>query len=255
MYFVHREVPSPGIYLLSDLTLLPVTKPLDHAAHPLTFVFRTLLVVFTVIGIQAPVQAQALQAADTKVQFHRARTAFESGNSLLEAKARIDRVLKLDPEDVEALKLRASILMGLDRKEDAIDDAIFAVSLAPKDGEAQLLLCETAYANGNQELAKKALKNATDVIAKQAGWLVRLSSCALALGDPQRAEALARIAVAANELEPKAHIQLARIFSRSGRTQDAISVLNKMVSNSLVSEKAIMQDPEFSTFYIPKKGR
>jgi len=228
-----------------------IINPLNTASRAIA-----LLLIALLGGISTPTaQAQTVQSADTKVQFHRARTAFESGNSLLEAKARIDRVLKEDPEDVEALKLRSSILMGLGRKEDAIDDAIFATRLAPKDGEAQLLLCETAYANENMPLASEALKNATDVIAKQVSWLVRLSVCALSLGDTHRAESLARTAVAANDLEPKAHIQLARIFVRSGRNQDAISVLNKMVSNALVSEKAILQDAEFAAIYAPAKNR
>ena len=45
----------------------------------------------------------AYRSAELEIQFHRAKMALTSGNSLYEAKVRIDRVLKTIPEDVDAL--------------------------------------------------------------------------------------------------------------------------------------------------------
>jgi len=198
------------------------------------------------------VHAQTVRSAEMEVQFHRALIAWESGNSLYEAKARIDRVLSVEPEDLAARKLRAAILMGLGRNEEAIDDALFAVQLQPRDGEAQLLLCESAMINTNADLARKALSSASDLIVDDLQLLSRLSMCALSLGDIPRAESLARIAVAQNELDPRGHIQLARVFLRSERPAAAISVLDKMISRSILSPSAIRNDPEFAAVYPDK---
>jgi len=192
---------------------------------------------------------QSGRNAEQETQFHRARTAWESGISMLEAKARIDRVLKELPRDVEALKLRTSILMGLGRPADAIDDALYTVQLTPTDGEAQLLLCETAVANGNKPIATAALEAASVLILSQSQHLIRLSACALAADDSARAEALARIVVAQKESDPRGHIQLARVFLRGGRLDAARNVLDKLVENGLVTHASIAKDPEFLSLY------
>ena len=77
--------------------------------------------------MQSGAHAQDFRPPELNVQFHRARTAWSTGNSLLEAKARIDRVLAALPEDVEALKLRSSILADLGRDDTAFLDAAEAV--------------------------------------------------------------------------------------------------------------------------------
>ena len=195
------------------------------------------------------------RTAEQDTQYHRARTAWESGISLLEAKARIDRVLDELPQDTDALKLRTSILMGLGRKEEAIDDALLAVQINPMDGEAQLLLCETAMANQNQEIALGALEAASDLIVSGVPYLVRLSACALSANELARSEALARIAVAQNERDPRGHIQLARVFLRSGRPPAARSILDRLLQEGLVTRALLANDSEFSTLYAPSKNR
>src|SRR5690554_3695523 len=51
--------------------------------------------------------------AEWEAEFNRAHSAFRSGVSFLEAKARVDRVLRALPDDAQARKLRAQILIAL----------------------------------------------------------------------------------------------------------------------------------------------
>ena len=96
--------------------------------------------------------AQVVRSQEMNVQYHRAETAWKSGASVLEVKTRIDRVLKALPDDVEALKLRAQVLLKLDRVAEALADVQRAVALSSKDGEAHLILCEAARRNGDTAL-------------------------------------------------------------------------------------------------------
>lgn len=227
-------------------------RPISRVSWPSASVFL-LVLLFTLL---APVvNAQSFRPSELDVQYHRAKVALTSGNSLYEAKARIDRVLKVLPDDLEALKLRTEILMRLGRKEEAIDDALVAVRLDSSDAEAQLLLCETALQNGNSQLAIQALLSATEQMVDDIHRFVRLSSCAHSLGENTRAEAIARIAVAQYESDPRGHIQLARVFARSGRVSAAVSVLNKLVEQAMVTENSILNDSEFSALYVAKRNR
>jgi cytochrome c-type biogenesis protein CcmH/NrfG len=218
------------------------------------FFVLALLVWAGFAALPASVLAQSVRPAEMEVQYHRALIAWESGNSLFEAKARIDRVLTAQPDDVEARMLRASILMDLGRPEEAIDDALFAVQLQPANGEAQLILCETALANSNPSMAKRALAEASDLIVDNIQSLARLSMCALSLEDTARAESLARIAVALDESDPRGAIQLARVFVRTERTQAAVTLLDNLVSKSLLTESAILNDAEFAPVFRPRKN-
>ncbi|MDG1755281.1 MAG: hypothetical protein P8H65_09925 [Rhodothermales bacterium] len=188
---------------------------------------KQILIILTLALSLTPVDGftQNFRPQELDVQFHRAKTAFESGNSLLEAKARVDRVLNGLPNDLEALKLRTAILMGLQRPEEAVDDALMAVRIAESNGEAQLLLCESSMAAGNETLAKTALSTASDLIIESIDHLVRLSWCAVELGDLIRAESLSRIAIAQNPEDTRGHLQLARVFFRGGNEDAAAEVI------------------------------
>ncbi len=157
--------------------------------------------------------------------FHRAKTAFESGSSLLEAKARIDRVLKVLPDDVEARKLRAHVLLTMDRPEDAFADAQRAVALNEFDGEAHVLRCESGVGAGQHEWAARSLDRAAHFMLRDAGLYVRLSACALELGDTTKSEALARVAVAREPDNPQARLHLARVFVAAGQNDMAARVV------------------------------
>jgi len=177
-------------------------------------------------GQQADVTMQSSQRPyELQRQFHRARTAFNSGSSLLEAKARVDRVIEALPDDVEARKLRAHVLLTMDRPEPAFLDARHAVALNDFDGEAHVLLCESGVASGHDEWAARSLDRAAHFMLRDAGLYVRLSACALELDDITTSEALARVAVAREPESPQARLHLARVFMAAGQDDLAARTL------------------------------
>lgn len=197
----------------------------------------------------APARAQDFRPPELNVQFHRAHTAWATGNSLLEAKARIDRVLAALPEDVEALKLRAAIQLDLDRPEEALRDADHAASLAPDNGEAHLIRCEAASRTGALAEAENALELASNLFLQRIDHYVRLSACALSIEALTRAESLARVAVAQDDTDPRGHIQLARVFMATDRSDAARAVVNRLIDGSRVTRTAVMADPQLALLF------
>lgn len=193
-------------------------------------------------SLAGPVAAQVVRPQELTAQFNRAETAWKSGASVLEAKARVDRVLRELPNDVAALKLRAQVLMALDRPEEALHDAIRSVQLAPEDGEAHLVLCEAARLSGQQDLARKALDDAAERVLDDAAFHIRLSWNAALLDELDKAEAFARVALGLDARAAPAYYQLARVFVQQDKPDDAAAVLARGLRNMMLDPVAIQKD-------------
>lgn len=199
--------------------------------------------VFTLLLAASPARGQEWRRPpEINVQYHRAEKAFKSGASMLEAKARVDRVIVEVPDDHQARKLRAQVLLALDRPAEAFADALRATQLAPKDGEAHLILAEAARATGARRLAVEALDQAAQHVLDDAAFHVRLSMNAAALGQLDRAEAFARIGLALDAREPAAYYQLARVFVLQQRPADAAETLARGLRSAVLVRSAIVQD-------------
>ena len=204
----------------------------------------TILLVGLMTGpLALPTDAQTVRPRELNMQYHRARAAWESGSSLLEAKARVDRVLEELPGDPEARMLRARILLDMDRPEAALSDARRAVETLPGSGEAQLVLCEAAARTGNDDEAATAMRRSADQIMNDVGAYVRLSECARRLGELTEAEAFARLAIAQGTMNPAGHLQLARVFVQMGARDKAITTLARGLENEVVRPSVVLQDP------------
>lgn len=190
----------------------------------------------------SPALGQNFRSSELNVQYHRAETAWRSGASLLEAKARVDRVLTALPDDAEALKLRAQVLMSMERPSEALLDARRAVELLPKDGEARLVLCEAARLNGNTKEAEAALAAAAELVLDSAELHVRLSWNAVLLGQLDVAESFARIAHALDPNDTAAYYQLARVFILKQQPEDAATILKKGLDASLLDPDVLLGD-------------
>ena len=187
-------------------------------------------------------QAQGVRPQELNVQYHRAETAWKSGASVLEVKARVDRVLEALPNDVEALKLRAQALLKMDRVEEALVDARRAVRLRPKDGDAHLILCEAARRNGDADGAERALAAASELALDDAALHIRLSWNAVLLNKLDKAESFARVAIASDPDEAAAYYQLARVFVLKQQPEAAATVLLNGLNASILDPGVITAD-------------
>ncbi|MEX0748299.1 MAG: hypothetical protein WD275_09890 [Rhodothermales bacterium] len=201
-----------------------------------------LLIVLISGSVALSATAQGRRPPELDVQYHRAETAWKSGASVLEAKARVDRVLKEIPDDSDALKLRAQVLMAMKRHEEALADAQMGVNLTPQDGEAFLILSEAARLNGNEKLAVDALDAAAERVMEGAEFHIRLSWNAALLGQLERAEAFARIAHNSEPGRAAAYYQLARVFVMKNQNDDAAAILAKGLRGNLLDPAAIQRD-------------
>jgi Flp pilus assembly protein TadD len=161
---------------------------------------------------------------------------------MLEAKARVDRVLTALPNDVEALKLRARVLLSMDRNREALNDARLAVRLEGSDAEAHLILCEAARRSGDKELAERALNKAAELVTDDPILHVQLSWNAVLLDKLDEAEAFARIAVAAASDNAAAQYQLARVFILKQQTEDAAIILEDGLRNARLDAETVTAD-------------
>lgn len=197
---------------------------------------------FLAAGMPVTTTAQGVRPPELNAQYHRAETAWRSGASMLEAKARVDRVLEARPDDAEALRLRAQVLLGMHRIDEALHDARHAVRVDPKDAESQLVLCEVARHAGETQLARESLQAASELVFDDAALHVRLSWNAVLLDQLEKAEAFARTALALDPEEPSAYYQLARVFLLLDQEGAAATVLRKGFERSLLDPTTIRSD-------------
>lgn len=205
---------------------------------------RWFALLLLVLGpLPARAQTPPARSSELNLQFFRAETAWKSGSSLLEAKARVDRVLKALPNDVPALKLRAQVLLGLERPAEALVDARRAAQLAPQDGEAHVILSEAALAAGDRSLALSALDVAAGLALDDAPLHARLSWTAVQLGVLDKAEAFARIALALSPADGAGYYQLARVFVLRNQPDEAALVLARGFRAQLLEPDLVRDDP------------
>jgi tetratricopeptide (TPR) repeat protein len=179
---------------------------------------------------------------ELNTQFHRAETAWRSGSSLLEAKARVDRVLRALPDDLEARKLRAHILLAMRNPSAALLDARHAVQLQPADGEAWVLRCEAARLSGDRTEAEAALDEALTHLQHQAELHLRLAWNATEMGHLDKAEASTRLAMHLDRTLPTPYYQLARIFLLRKQRDEAATVLASGFEAALLDPVLVERD-------------
>jgi len=211
----------------------------DETMRVAVFLLVTLLV-----GVKDEAFAQRSPEFDREV--YRADLAWRGEGSLLEAKVRLDRVLAVYPADYEALRLRAQVLLALDRRVEALRDARLAHEILPNDPETLLVLCEAARLNDDLQTAREALDAATSLLFRNAPLHARLAWNAEHLGLLNRAEGFARLAVLQDPLLGVGYLLLARIFMRRGVPEAAASVLADGLSRNAVTFSMVREEPMFA---------
>lgn len=199
------------------------------------------VVVWATFVLTAEAYAQRSPAFDREV--YRADLAWRGEGSLLEAKVRLDRVLRTYPADAEALRLRAQVLLALDRREDAYRDAREAHTVQPEHPETLLVLCEAARVNGDTLVARDALQMASGLLFSNAPLNARLAWNAEQLALWNRAEGFARLSVLQDPELGVGYLVLARIFMHRGVPEAAASVLADGLSRNVFPFTAIRDEP------------
>jgi tetratricopeptide (TPR) repeat protein len=205
--------------------------------------FRMALVFM--LGMTLPASGQASRSLQPKVQsqYHRAETAWRNGGSLMEAKVRADEVLKADPDHAGALKLRAEVLLALDRYEEASRDARRATEVDPDDGMSYWVLAESARRARDIALARETLQKAAEQVTdEEADVHVMLSQVALQVDEHELAESFARVARARDPGNAQALYQLARVFLVQGQMNAAVTILSSGLAERLLDPRFIVQD-------------
>ena len=207
---------------------------------------RLIPLLLLVVMVPATTEIVAAQSVTRPRQLNeqllRAQTALVSGSSLLEAKARVDRVVSELPEDAEARILRAEILLSMGRFEAATVDAREATRLQPSSGEAHLALAEASFETGDVATADLAMNRASQLLVDDGAAHVRLARLARGLNHHEQSVAFARIAVALTPTNSAAHYELARAFVVSANTDAAASVLASGLDGGLLTADVIQSD-------------
>ncbi|MBE2186857.1 MAG: hypothetical protein IAE99_08810 [Rhodothermales bacterium] len=173
----------------------------------------------------------------------RAESALRSGVSgAPEAKARLDRILTATPDDADARRLRAHALLALGRPAGALVDAERAVALRPESAEAHLLVVESARLVGNRSRAFAALDRLAALAVRDGPLHARAAWNAAELGDLERAESLARIAVTQDASRPDGYLLLARLFVLQRHDDAAAAVLARAANAGVVTRPMVQSD-------------
>ncbi|WP_269524845.1 tetratricopeptide repeat protein [Coraliomargarita parva] len=153
----------------------------------------------------------------------------------------IDEILRIEPEHVPALKLRARIELDLDRSDDALATSELAISIAPEDLEAKTL---KALILGRMDRKAEAIALLNEVLAaaptdsrdaRAAGKLIGLLRMAEGKWD-EAAEALSSIygqsaaEQAANlELASEAYLEKAGTAMKSDDVNSALAAIDQAI--------------------------
>lgn len=190
-----------------------------------------LALLILVLSPSQDVMGQIDDGEQVQMQFHRAQMAWRNQTSILEAKVRVDQVLRDAPNHAEAWKLRAEVHIAMERYAEALYDARQATLLDPSDGEAFLIMAEAARLTQDNENARRSLeKAATLSIDASADFHIKLSRSAVMLGDNSEydmAESFARVALAKDPDFAEAYYQLARVFVLQERDDAAATTLKR----------------------------
>ncbi len=197
-----------------------------------------------IVGVPKSATSQAIAQSTgvVEAQLQRAETAWRSGASMLEAKARVDRVLDMHPDHGEALRLRSFINLSMRSVEEAFADAVRAVEALPEDAGAHVAFVEAARLSGRNYRASEALDRALSLLDSSLDYHLRLSWNALQLEHFDHAESLARVALQAHPEEPGPYYQLARVFQATDREGDAVLTLKRGFERRVLSWSAIEGD-------------
>jgi putative PEP-CTERM system TPR-repeat lipoprotein len=149
-----------------------------------------------------------------------------------DAKARAEKVLKMDPRNLEAQLLLGNATFGLNDLDSAIRQVEEAIQLDPKSGRSYSMLGSMEAARGDAAAAEKAYRQAVEIDPKSA--IAHMALGQFLAGSRRQAEAEASFKKA-YEIDPKntlAARALAAFYITSNRAPEAEPYLKGIADNS-----------------------
>jgi putative PEP-CTERM system TPR-repeat lipoprotein len=177
------------------------------------------------------VRAADLMPKDIGVQLKAARGLLMAGQ-FEDARTRAQRILEVEPKNVEAQILRGNALAGLKDFDGAVADVTEALKTAPDSAANYSTLGTIQMAKGNLAEAEKAFSNAVTADPKSIYARLALANFYGAANRSAEAEATLKAAVALAPGDALPNFALAVFYVRAGRAADAEAPLK------IVAEKA-----------------
>ncbi|MEM6440862.1 MAG: tetratricopeptide repeat protein [Pseudomonadota bacterium] len=150
-----------------------------------------------VARLDALIGARGESAGADKARLERAKIHIRA-EEFDQADALLAGVLTRDPQNHQALTLRASRYLAADLPEEAISDLRTALDVAPEDVSVILMIAEAYERNGNSELSQERLAEAVQLTSFDVNVTLRYVRSLLADDKLEVSERLLRNALAEN---------------------------------------------------------
>jgi Tfp pilus assembly protein PilF len=137
------------------------------------------------------------------------------------ARLRADHVLQRDPENVDALLLKATALAGLRQLDQAISDVEEALRSQPDESRLQTHLGNLQLAKGQPQEAEATLRRALELNPKAVAAHLSLGNHYWAVGRREEAQAELSAAIGLEPSNATANRAQAALYLATGRTAEA----------------------------------
>jgi len=177
------------------------------------------------------IRAADLLPSDVNVQLNAGRLLLVDKKPQ-EALARADAVLKIQPENIDALVLRGNALSGLSSFEEALDAIDQAIKLDPDRGITYTDLGQVQLAQGQREQAQAAFSKAVQLAPKEMRTLLALGNFYWSTGQPKDAEGAFERALTIEPGNVEANKFMAAFKFSTGRRLEAEPYLRRIAAES-----------------------
>ncbi len=177
------------------------------------------------------IRAADLLPSDVNVQLNAGRLLLVDKKPQ-DALARADAVLKIQPENIDALVLRGNALSGLTSFEEALDAIDQAIKLDPSRGTTYTDLGQVQLAQGQRDQAQAAFSKAVQLAPKEMRTLLALANFYWSTGRPKEAEGAFEQALTVEPANVDANKFMAAFKFSTGRRLEAEPYLRRIAAAS-----------------------
>jgi tetratricopeptide (TPR) repeat protein len=187
------------------------------------------------------IRAADLLPSNTDAQL-RAGTLLLLAGQYEDARTRADKVLAMQPKNIEAQVLRANSLAGLKNMDAAIEEINEAIALDPGKATTYANLGALEQVRGRAAEAEVAFKKAIEADPKSVIALLAYSNFLIAAGRGQEAEGSIKQALTIEPKNALANRALAALYMGSNRREEAEPVLKTLAEGGDATSRLQLAD-------------